>query len=174
MPFPITWQFGSSNPDNANHLATIQAWWANLSGKEIKWQQRLISANVAASELNWEPQRFDETFILAQSEIRGITLYWRKPGTTEERNATAQKLELDTLHQRLYIYPQSQSDVVIRVELPTIVFQSVELIDPEWHYQSVGDKHLFTFRDPAQKLEVKVSLKADSLAQLKQQLSTQS
>ncbi len=39
----VTWQQNISNPDNADNLAAIAQWWHNLDGKEISWQQRLIS-----------------------------------------------------------------------------------------------------------------------------------
>ncbi len=73
------WQQGSSNPENPNYLATIREWWENLNGKEITWRQRIIPQSGEVGELDWEPQRFDEVFAIANPAIRGITLYWEIP-----------------------------------------------------------------------------------------------
>jgi hypothetical protein len=172
MQFQTVWQFGSNNPDNANHLATIQQWWVNLKGQEIRWQQRLLTPNGVASELNWEPQRFDETFVMTQPELRGITLYWHKFGDSQERNTTAAKLELDRIHQQLYVYPQSQSDVVIRVELPRPTVQTLRLDSPQWQFHRASNgAHVLIVQDLSQHLEIQIKLNAENLAQLQQQLA---
>ncbi|GAB4381917.1 MAG: hypothetical protein Kow00121_41370 [Elainellaceae cyanobacterium] len=170
MQVKTVWQQGSPNPDNADNFAMIRQWWANLAGKEITWRQRLIPPSGDVSDQNWEPQRFDETFAIASPDIRGITLYWRKPGSADERNATPHKLELDHLKQQLYIYPQSQREVVIRVGLPQIVYQQVKLDNPQWAVSQSGDRSLLIARDESQKLEIQLSLSPENLAQLKQQL----
>jgi hypothetical protein len=171
MQLKTIWQFGSSDPENANHLAAIQQWWASLNGQEILWQQRLVTPSEAAADLNWELQRFDEKFIVTKPEIRGITLYWFKFNDPQERNATADKLEFDALKQQLYIYPQSQKEVVIRIEIPKLVFQTLTLSNPDWSYQHIGDSRTLTMRDAAQALEVNVQLSAENLKQLLQQLT---
>ena len=165
----IVWQTGSSNPDNTNNLATIRQWWSGLNGKEVTWRQRQLPPNSKASDLNWEPQRFDEVVVLTKPELRGITLYWRKPDAPDqERSTTPHKLEFDPVRQQIYIFPQSQKELVIRVSVPEIVYQQVELNHPQVQYDAV--RKVLTLRDEAQVLEVKVTLSPESIAQLKQQL----
>jgi hypothetical protein len=167
----IVWQLGSSNPENAGNFSTISQWWAGLNGKEVHWRQRLLSPTGSASELDWEPQRFDEAFVIATPEIRGITLYYQKPGAQSERNTTPQKLELDTVRQQLYVFPQSQKEVAIRVGLPQVTYQKVKLVNPQAEIEAIAAGTVLTFRDESQLLEVQVQLSPEALAQLKQQLA---
>jgi hypothetical protein len=166
----VVWQFGSSDPENTNSLAIIRQWWAGLNGKEIIWQQRqLVPATIAAQELNWEPQRFDEKFVLSTPELRGITLYWHKPDAPQqERSTTPHKLELNQLQQKLYVFPQSQKELVMRVGTPEIIFQKIALNQPQVQYDSATQ--LLTLRDERQAIEVKVTLSSASASQLKEQL----
>lgn len=170
MQLTTIWQLGSSNPENANHFATISQWWAGLMGKEVTWRQRLLPATAEMRDLNWEPQRFDEVFVMTTPEVRGTTLYWRKPDSTQERNTTVHKLELDTLRQQLYIFPQSQKELVIRVGLPEIVYQTLELNNPELEGMTMGTGYLLTLKDATQQIEVKVSLDQAHLHQLRENL----
>lgn len=170
MQVKAVWQQGSSDASNAEQFAAIQQWWASLSGKEIRWQQRLIPNNSDLTQINWEPQRFDETFVLTSPEIRGITLYWRKPDSTDERNTTPSKLELNGLQQQLYIYPQSQKNLVIRVALPQVVYQTVKISQPQLAITQVTGQTTLIVRDETQRLEIQVALTAEKRAELKQQL----
>lgn len=170
MEAKIIWQQNSDNPANGSNFATIQQWWANLNDKKIAWRQRLIPESGDVSQLDWESQRFDEVFKLESPQIRGITLYWYKPDGNSERSTTPRKLELDTQQQQLYIYPQSQKELVIRVGIPEIVYQKIELTNPEWQSSSAGENHILILRDRQQQLEVKLTLSPDNLAQLKEQL----
>lgn len=170
MQVKTIWQYGSNSPENASNFATISQWWAALNGKEINWRQRLIPQTGEVKDLDWEPQRFDEVFVVATPEIRGITLYWRKPDAKDERNVTAQKLELDHLQQQLYIYPQTQGEVVIRVGLPQIVYQQVKISNPQWVITETGANRVIILRDESQRLEIQVTLAPENLAQLRQQL----
>lgn len=166
----IIWQLGSSNPDNANNLDAIRQWWRTLTGKEISWRQRLIPPSGDVSELDWEPQRFDELFVISSAEIRGITLYWRKPNSPDERSTTPHKIELDTRRQQFYIYPQSQKNLVIQVGFPEIVYQKIKLNNPEVEYSQAAEKYVITLRDTLQQLEIKVTLNKEKITQLKQDL----
>jgi hypothetical protein len=168
MQVKTVWQFNSSNPENADSLATIRQWWAQLNGKEIFWQQRVLPANAEASELNWEPQRFDEKFVLIHPEVRGITLYWQKPDAPQEKGTTPHKLVLDSLHQQLYIFPQSQKELVMRVGLPEVVYQKIAFQASQWQYNA--STQTLTVRDDLQKLEIQIAVTPESLANLKQQL----
>ena len=164
----IIWQLGSSNPDNANNLDTIRQWWGTLTGKEISWRQRIIPPSGDVSELDWEPQRFDELFVISSPQIRGITLYWRKPNSQDERSTTPHKLELDVRRQQFYIYPQSQKNLVIQVGFPEIVYQKIKLKNPEIEYSQAAENGIVTLRDIQQQLEIKVALNPEKIAQLKQ------
>lgn len=170
MELRTVWQYGSNNPENSNRFATISQWWHNLNGKEILWQQRLITPTAEASNLNWEPQRFDEKFLVVNPALRGITLYWQKPDSPQERSTTAHKLELDHLHQQLYIFPQSQKEVVIRVELPQVAYQTVVMQNPQWQVAPKGSDYLLTLRDDRQQVIVQATFDAAQISQFKQQL----
>ncbi|XWK88225.1 MAG: hypothetical protein U7127_29255 [Phormidium sp.] len=166
----IIWEQGSNYPENADNFAIIKQWFANLNGKEITWKQRLIPPDYDVRKIEWEAQRFDEKFIIFNSDIRGITLYWQKPDSPQERNTTPSKLELDTLKQQLYIYPQSQKDVVIQLALPEVVYQKFQTINPQIEVSKLGENYVLILRDDKQQLEVKVALTPEKIYQLKQQL----
>jgi hypothetical protein len=171
MQMKTGWQQGSNNSDNATNFASISQWWAGLNGKEITWRQRLIPASGNVDDLDWEPQRFDETFLATTPEIRGITLYWRKPDSKDERSTTPVKLELDNLRQHLYIFPQSQKEVVIRVGLPQVVYQQVKISNPQFALSKTENQSVLVVRDESQRLELQISLSSENLAQLRQQLN---
>lgn len=171
MQLTTLWQQGSTNPENAENFAKISQWWAAINGKEITWRQRLMPPTADVREIDWEPQRFDEVFRISDAEVRGITLYWHKPDSQQERSTTPHKLELDTLRQQLYIYPQSQKEVVIRVGLPEVIYQKLELKYPQVESSQNDGNCILTLRDNQQLLEVKVILSREAVNQLKQQLT---
>ncbi|HEY9296839.1 MAG TPA: hypothetical protein VIQ31_10775, partial [Phormidium sp.] len=138
--------------------------------KEITWRQRLLPPNGDVREIKWEAQRFDESFIIFNSDIRGITLYWQKPDSSQERSTTPSKLELDNIKQQLYIYPQSQKDVVICLALQEIIYQKWQMINPQLETNKLSENYVLVFRDEKQKTEVKIALTQEKMNQLKQQL----
>ncbi len=166
MQLQTIWQLGSNNPENPNNLDTIRQWWTALEGTEITWRQRLIPDSGYISELDWEPQKFDEIFPISQPEIRGITLYWRKPNSPTESNTTVQKLELHHTRQELYIFPKSQQQLVIRVALPEVKYQRIEINNPE----ILVENNILLFQDVKQLLEVQIKLTPEQLNQLKEKL----
>ena len=166
MKTNLVWQQNNGGADNLENLEAIATWWSNLSGKEVTWQQRLISASGDLSEIDWQPQQFDKKLILDDSQLRGITIYWREGNSETEHNITAGKLQLDTIEQQLYIYPQSQSQVVICVSLPQIVYQKLNLDNPQIAATSKGDNYLLLLRDKQQKLELKITLDRAKIKQL--------
>ncbi|NES76236.1 MULTISPECIES: hypothetical protein [Okeania] len=166
MQLKTIWQLGSNNPENPNNLDTIRQWWAAIADTEITWRQRLIPASGDITELDWEPQRFDEIFEIATPEIRGITLYWRKPNSPTESNTTVQKLELNHTSQELYIFPKSQQQLVIRVALPEVKYQRIEINNPA----VLVEKNIILFQDATQLLEVQIKLTPEQLNQLKEKL----
>lgn len=165
----IIWEQGSNNLENADNFAIIKQWFTNLNSKEITWKQRLLPPTGDVREIEWEAQRFDEKFIIFNSDIRGITLYWQKPDSPQERSTTPSKLELDNLKQQLYIYPQSQKDVVIRLALPEIVYQKFQMINPQLEVSKMGENAVMILQDEKQQLEIKVALTPEKINQLKQQ-----
>ncbi len=162
----IIWQQNSDNPENGSNFATIQQWWANLNNQKIAWRQRLIPQVGNVREIDWEPQRFDEEFKLQSPQIRGITLYWYKSDTEQERSTTPYKLELDTQRQQLYLYPQSQPELVIRVGIPQIVYRKIEITNPQCVGTKVGENYVLLLRDKQQQLEVKLTLSPSHFEQL--------
>ena len=166
----LIWQQGSNKPDNSTNLSYISQWWSSLANKDVTLAQRMIPQTGELDQLNWETQRFDEVFEIQNPEIRGITLYWRKPNSTQERNTTPYQLMLDTRRQQLYIFPQSQQQLVMRVALPQIIYETIEINNPQIEYNLSGENHILTLRDSLQKLEVKLTMSGDNLSQLKEQI----
>jgi hypothetical protein len=166
MDTTIIWQQNISKPENADNLAKIGQWWANIKDKEVIWQQRLIPENGNLKDIDWEFQGFDAKFKLLMSQLRGITLYWQKPDLKQELNITPSKLVLDLSKQQLDLYPQSQPQVVIRVSIPTISYQTIELTNPQIASTLVGENYLLLLRDRQQQLEVKVTLNRETLVKL--------
>lgn len=166
MQAKTVWQYGSSNPENGDNLQIISRWWGNFANKKVSWQQRLIPESGDLEAIDWEAQRFDEEFVLTSPSLRGITLYWRKPDSPQERNTTAERLELDSNRQKLYIFPQSQKQLVIRVGVPELKYDKILLKNPD----VVVESGAIAFRDKRQLLEVKVSLSEEQLKELKEKL----
>lgn len=173
MQLQSIWQQGSSNPDNADNLGTIRDWWQELNGKEIFWQQRLIPQDGELGKINWEKARFDEEFLIVNPQLRGITLYWQKLDSEQERNTTPTQLILDSLHQLLYIFPQSQPGLVIRVGVPVITYQTIAVTNPQWEYRTTGESCQLSLRDDSQQIEVSVTLSPENLKQLMRELLKQ-
>jgi hypothetical protein len=166
----LIWQQNSSQPDNGDNLKAIAKWWSELAGKEVAWQQRLIPPSGNLAELDWQAQKFDDKFVLKTPQVRGITLYWRNHKTTDERNITPSKLELDTTKQMLYVFPQSQSQVVISVSLPVTIYQKLNLVNPQIAASIKDGQGIILLRDEAEKLEVKVALSQSQINRLLEQL----
>jgi len=166
MQGKIVWQYGSSNPENGDNLQIVRQWWERFANQKVSWQQRLIPDSGDLGAIDWEAQRFDEEFVLTSPSLRGITLYWRKPDSPEERNTTADRLELDTKRQQLYIFPQSQKQLVVRVGVPELKYDKVLLKNPE----VVVESGAIAFRDNRQLVEVKVSLSEEGFEELKKKL----
>ncbi|MEL6911872.1 MAG: hypothetical protein AAFY63_09905 [Cyanobacteria bacterium J06643_13] len=168
----LIWQQNSGDSNNKENLEAIASWWLDLAGKEVAWQQRLLENSDQVADLDWQPQKFDEKLILAASEMRGITLYWHNRGGQEERNITPSKLHLDTAKARLYIFPQSQSQVVISVSLPQTVYQKINLANPQIAATVKDGKGIILLRDETEKLEVKIALSQKQVTQLVDRLKT--
>ncbi|MEG5041460.1 MULTISPECIES: hypothetical protein [unclassified Microcoleus] len=162
------WQSGSSHPENGDNLHNISEWWGNLNGKEISWVERLIPQIGGLSEIHWHPQRFDETFVIVNPEIREQTLYWSTPDSPVQRNNTVDKLELDNLQQQLYIYPQLESELVIRVGIPEVKYQTLELNNPEI---ALGEDNMLLLWESDQELEIKIYFSHENFAKLKELLA---
>jgi hypothetical protein len=167
----ITWLQGGSDPNNGTNFETIRQWWSKLSGKEVVVAQRLIPDNDDQSQINWERQKFDEQIVMFKSEIRGITLYWQKSLTDDERSFTPYKLALDTVQDKLYIYPQSQRQVVIRVGTPDVHYTTLSLQDPELLVSSAdGGEQVLLMRDRARQVAVQLALTPATRQKLKELL----
>jgi hypothetical protein len=161
----VLWQFGSDDPSNAEALAQVQQWWSRLDGKAVTWQQR-VSQGTAPIDLDWETQRFDEQFAIVAPELKGITVFWSKAGEELKRDLTASRLELDRTEQALYITPKTQPDVVVRVCVPQPKYEPISLTATV--VTVVGET--LVIRDRGQMLEVRASLSAAQIAQLKADL----
>ena len=167
----LIWQQNSSEPNNGENLEAIAKWWSSLEGKEIFWQQRLITSGVNLQDIDWQPQKFDEKFILLTPQLKGITIYWRNSEAANERNITPSKMQLNLIKQILYVFPQSQSQVVISISLPQTVYQKLNLANPQIAAAIKDGSGIILLRDDTEKLEIKVSLDKDRLSQLRDRLN---
>ncbi|CAN1210931.1 hypothetical protein TUMEXPCC7403_12075 [Tumidithrix helvetica PCC 7403] len=175
MESVITWALGGTSPDTETNLARIAQWWSDLAGQEIIWKQRPIPASGNPQDISWDQQKFDETFAIQTPQLRGITLYWRKPTAEEERNITVSKLELDLFNQQLDIFPASGNNYQIRLTLPKIVYQAIELNNPQFGCVTAPNGNaVVLFRDDSQRLDVKINLDAANLTLLQQKLAQNS
>ncbi|MGL5061321.1 MAG: hypothetical protein ACRC62_15215 [Microcoleus sp.] len=168
MQLKTTWHSDSNSPENTANLDAIAQWWKNLNGKEITWVERLIPQIGGMSEIHWQPQRFDETFKIVNPKIWDNTLYWYKADSPLERNTAVKKLELDNLQQQLYVYPQLESELVIRIEIPAVKYQTLELKNPEI---ALGENNIMLLWDAEQELEVKIALNSENIAKIKKLLA---
>jgi hypothetical protein len=166
MLTPLIWQSANINPANADNLAIISQWWQDLNLKEIFWQQRLIPDNGTVDDINWESQGFDEKFLIQMPQIRGITLYWHKSTFADERSMTPKQLILDREQEQLYIYPQSQSKLVIRLSKPHLVYQKIALKNPLIVGKKSENEYILLIRDKEQQIEVKINLSQEKYRQL--------
>lgn len=172
MTTHLVWQQNSSNSQNADNLKAIAQWWSSLENKEVSWQQRLVSQDVDLTSIDWQTQKFDEKFTIQTPQLRGVTIYWRDRKVPDERNITASKLQLDLTQQKLYICPQSQSQVVICVSLPQVVYQKFNLTNPQIAATTKGNSYLLLLRDEDQKLEITATVDPQKLNQLLERLKT--
>ncbi|MEN9565876.1 MAG: hypothetical protein RLZZ69_1072, partial [Cyanobacteriota bacterium] len=65
---------------------------------------------------------------------------------------------------------QSQSQVVISVSLPVIVYQQLNLVNPQIAATIKNGQGVILLRDAVEKLEVKVALSRSQIKQLLEQL----
>ena len=82
-------------------------------------------------------------------------------------------MQLDLTQQQLLVIPQSQSQVVIRISLPGVVYQKVDLSNPQVAATVKDGKGIILLRDETQKLEIRVSLDRDRLDLLRDRLKTE-
>ena len=168
----ITWTLGSTDPDAETNLARIAQWWTALASQEIIWQQRPLTENTDRGAIDWSKQSLDETFTIHNPTLRGITLYWFKPNSPDERNITVGYVQIDLHNQKLDILPSSGRSYQLRITLPKIVYQKIQITDPQFGslLQSNGDAVLL-FRDEKQRLEIQIDLNANNVNLLQQKLA---
>lgn len=167
MQLKIVWESGAGDPENSEILHRIGEWWGNLNGKEITWVERLIPQIGGESEIHWQPQRFDEKFVIVNPKLRSHTLFWYKADSPVERHTSVQKLELDNLQQQLYVYPLLESELVIRIGIPAVKYQTLDLNNPEI---ALGENNILLLWDAEQELEIKIALSQDNFAKLQELL----
>ncbi|MEI6064707.1 MAG: hypothetical protein WCQ26_08960 [Pseudanabaena sp. ELA748] len=171
MDSTITWILGSTDPEAEANLARISLWWSSLADQEIIWQQRPVTENTDRLEIDWSKQAPDEVFAIQTPTLRGITLYWFKPSSPEERNISVSYIQLDMHNQQLDVMPSSGRNYQLRITLPKIVYQKIQVTDPQFGslLQPNGEAVLL-FRDETQRLEIQIDLSAANVTLLKQKL----
>ena len=166
----ITWQAQGQVPENAKNFSIITNWWKSLDKKSVLWKQRLIPEK---GEIDWNPQRFDDTFVMTTPETRGITLYWKKSAADKEANHTPAKLEFNPTQQHLYIYPETQQKVVISVEIPGAIRETLQMKNPAWFSEKIADAagnvtgYRLVVHDTINLVEVQIEMDEGSLHYLK-------
>ncbi|MDX2255624.1 MAG: hypothetical protein NW214_08930 [Pseudanabaenaceae cyanobacterium bins.39] len=171
MESVITWTLGSNDPDAELNLARIGQWWTSLADQNVLWQQRSLEGTVS-NAIDWSKQALDETFTLLNPSLRGITLYWYKPNSPDERNITVGYMRLDLNTQTLDVLPSSGNQYQLKITSPKVVYQKIQLNYPQFGAikQPNGDA-VILWRDEQQKLEVQIVLDASNVALLQQKLS---
>jgi len=166
----ITWQAQSQLPENANNFSIISNWWKSLEKKSILWKQRLVPEE---GDIDWNPQRFDDTFICTEPDVRGITFFWKKEDVLQEKSITPAKLEFNPTQQHLYLYPESQKDLVISVEIPGVVRETLNMKNPAWFSERILDEagtaigYRLMVHDTTNLVEIQVDMDESSLNYLK-------
>lgn len=168
----IVWEAGSSQPENAENFKVIAEWWKSLVSQKIIWKQRLIGAS---GQVDWSPQKFDETFAFAETAVRGITFFWKKEGGGGD--ITPMKLEFTPLFQRILIYSETRKDLVICVEVPFKMENTLKMTNPSWFAEKTKsekgmvDWYQLVIRDQDTQTELTVSMDEGSLHYLKHALA---
>lgn len=166
----ITWNATSQDAENANNFTIIAKWWKSLEKKSLLWKQRLVPES---GEIDWKPQRFDETFVCEAPDVRGITLFWKKEEAAPEKSMTPAKLEFHPTRQHLFVYLESQKDLVISVEVPGVVRETLRMQNPAWFSERILDNagqvagYQLMIHDTTNLVEIQVDMDASSLNYLK-------
>jgi hypothetical protein len=166
----ISWEAQSQNPDNSKNFGIIANWWKSIEKKSVMWKQRVVPDS---GEINWSPQKFDDTFVLTKSDVRGITFYWRKGESEDEANTTPAKLEFNPTQQHLYLYPETQKNLVISVEIPGAVRETLRMKNPAWFSEKISDEaknetiYRLIIHDTTNLVEVEIEMDEGSLNFLK-------
>ncbi|MCW6036497.1 hypothetical protein K4A83_09485 [Spirulina subsalsa FACHB-351] len=167
----IIWEHNSTDIHNSEVFLQVKQWWESLAGQEMIFAQRLLSSSESVQDLDWSPQRFDETVTLTNTRVGGITLYWSKQEEEFEHSITLRKLEFHPGRQELYIYSQAQQQLVIRVSAPTIQYNTITLTKPNIAGAKLGANTVILFQDPTEQLELKVTLDTVAVEKLRHILS---
>ncbi len=172
MYMAIVWESGSTQPENAENFKVIAEWWKSLASQKIAWKQRLIGAN---GQVDWTPQKFDDTFAFVETAVRGITFFWKKEGGAGD--ITPSKLEFTPLFQRILLYSESRKDLVICVEVPFKMENTLKMTNPSWFADTIktekGDVtgYQLVIRDQETQTELTVTMDQGSLHYLKHALA---
>lgn len=166
----IVWQQGSQVSENSDNFNTIAEWWQSLKTKSVLWKQRMLSET---GEIDWSPQKFDDTFDFAEVDVRGITFYWKKSDAEGMSNITPAKLEFNPSLQRLLLYPENQKELIVSVEIPGVVRETLQAKNPSWFsekiYDAAGDLtgYRLVILDDTNQTEVQIEMDQGNLDFLK-------
>lgn len=169
----IIWEFGSQQPDNAENFKVIAEWWKSLKTQKVVWKQRIIGQN---GQVDWAPQKFDETFTFFDVDVRGISFFWKKDDKGGG-DITPAKLEFTPLFQRVYLYPESRKDLVICVEVPFKMDNMLLMTNPSWfaerlnHETGAAASYQLIVRDHETQTEIKIHMDQGNLYYLQHALA---
>ncbi len=166
----LTWKAGDQAPENVKNFSTISEWWKSLETRSVLWKQRMIPES---GEIDWSPQKFDDTFDLAGADVRGITFYWKKTDSGDESNITPSKLEFNPGLQRLFLYPENQENLIVSVEIPGVVRETITIKNPSWFSETRIDDagnmtgYQLVILDDANQTEIQIEMDEGNLNFLK-------
>lgn len=168
MDTVITWSANSGDPEAETKLAAIADWWQGLAGTEVIWQQREIPPE--GGQVDWQRQQLDERFVIQFPQLKGITLYWRKPdqpANQEDRNITVNFLELNLENQTLTAKPASGRQYLFRITSTKTVYRQLKLDNPAIAAKKTADGGaVILCRDELQTLEVQITLDSSNVQRL--------
>lgn len=166
----LTWQAGDQTPENVKNFSTISEWWKSLSTKSVLWKQRVIPET---GEIDWSPQKYDDTFGFTETDVRGITFYWKKADSEEESNITPSKVEFNPSLQRVYLYPEKQENLIVSVEIPGVERETITMKNPSWFSEKSLDEagtvtgYKLIILDDANQIDVQIEMDEGNLNFLK-------
>lgn len=171
MTSSFTWYQGSNDPQAAAAFEQIRQWWQGLNGREILWQQRMVQGTTDCSLVDWSYQHFDERFLIKDSEIRGITLYWLKTTQpNQQQSITPRRLELTADHRSLYVFPSSHQGLVLHIGPVRLDYSTIELTNPTIERSIVHGNFILRLKDEKKHIAVTVTMDPETLLALKKQL----
>jgi hypothetical protein len=134
-------------------------------------KQRLIPEE---GSVDWSSQKFDEQMTPFETDVRGITFYWRKSEETDSSDITPAKLEFAPALQRLFLYPEKREDLILSFEVLEPIRKSLSIENPDWFSERESDTagnvsgYRLQIRDHVSQTEITILLDKEHMQAAKQ------